>query len=227
MELPGIGIENNGHVRMGFFYELMTSGLFGGVLWDTVRVHEDYYRGWIRPDILRRRHGQLFESKACRQGHHLNLLDEQISKYWRYQVLFPGDTIWFCVWRHTFKGIMNSKSDQDTLYRHLAENTLAGVIIPFSVIWVIFKSPFFKRYKDGPWPDCTVIGSRWLNQLILDPDTALEQIDLESARFAYERRITPKRFFVEGFQILPFPFIRIFDDDYGKFAHALSEEVPF
>jgi len=216
-----------GHVQMGLFYELVTTGLFGGRLWQSAVKQTKFWKGWIQPDVITPNGRTLWESKALRTGHQMNLLDEQINKYKTYQILYPESIIYYAFYRHTFKGIKKMSCTYTELMGYLAGNTLAGIMLPFSLVLRMFSHKRFKRYENGPWHDCTQINSTFLNQFIFDPDTAIRELEWEPKRFVYERHTTPNDFVVEDKWVHPFPFIQIRDKGYNNWAKKLSNEIPF
>lgn len=225
---PGIGLENCGHVRMGVFYELMTTGIFGGKLFDSVKEFKEMHKGWIRPDVLNDR--ELFESKALRQGQQLNLIDEQINKYKMFQILHPKDVVYYAIWRHGFKGnIQKTCLSLDELHRVLSKNTYACIVMPFSIIWTMFESSRFKRYKGAgdAWPPCTRIGSKFVNDFLFTTEDCLSVLNLDDQRFTVDKRLSPKDFWVEGKQVKTFPFVFIKDNNHQEWVEEVLDETPF
>ncbi len=231
MSLPFMENEYCSHVRMGMFYELMTQGFFGGQLWDSIKPANNKYKGWIKPDIIREEIKTIWESKACRQGHQMNFLDEQLERYQMFQILYPDFTIYFAFWRHSFKNIKSCKLSVKDLFAGLSTATRAGIVLPFSIIVALWKMEIpeygVKRYEEGPWHNCTRIGSKFLNLFILDPDYAIDRIGLDPARFEYERRMSPSDFRIAQNEIDYFPFIIIKDTMYSDWVYQLKNEVPF
>lgn len=235
--LPFIGVENCGHVRMGLFYELLTKGLFGGVLFDSLKQPHEHYKGWIKPDVLIKEDKvKIYESKALTTGHQLNLLDEQVKKYYHYQILYPEDKIYYAMWRHRFKKIMSCKLSLQDLYKSLSKLTVAGIILPFSIIMKLYNTEDerikIKRYENREseglkFLNCTRVGSKFLNQFILSPDSAINTIGLDPKRFIQGRRMSPSNFKIDNKKINQFPLITIKDKEYSNWARRLSGAVPF
>ena len=227
------GEAHYSHVRMGYFYEMITAAQFGGKLLDTYRL--DRIERRINPDIYNRESKILGESKACRMGHHLNVDDSQIEKYINFQLIKPDYRIYFAVWRHRMKGIMTWEGEPHELYKTLSDKTLGAVVLGFSVILALHKSPgnphFTHRRYDNENFRCTTVASPTLNRLMFDPEETLSQLDLDPDDYLVERFLTPSDLKIDGTTLKQAPFVMIMEKDYGKFAHNLiSEEmdkIPF
>ena len=89
--------RSNSHIKMGVFFEALTAGLFGGKLYDSIRRHEGPSNGQSYPDVWSKKRKIALESKACRMGHQLNLLDGQIEGYRKLQLYSRDTKIYFAI----------------------------------------------------------------------------------------------------------------------------------
>jgi len=97
------GLDNTAHIRMGLFYELMTAGLFGGEVIDSLIKSEECMYGHLKPDVINDIDKKVYESKASRMGHQLNLVYEQVYRYHIFMVKYPQYEISFAIWGTVLK----------------------------------------------------------------------------------------------------------------------------
>ena len=238
------GMENSSHIKMGLYYEELTAAIFGGTLVDSViTMKSDSPYSRCKPDVLNCK--KAFESKAVKQGQQLNLLDGQTRRYRTYQIIHPDHEIYYVLWRHGFKDIKKGDKKLDELVEVLSEKTYAALVIPFTVLWSVFKckSKKLKRYEptaldssrqgDVPWPDCTRWGSYDLNQWIFNPIKKISEHLIISPyrvkkRFNIERLITPSDLKFEGKQVKRIPITKVVDCYYRKSVEDIFiNKVPF
>ncbi len=222
----------NSHVMMGVFYELLTMGLFGGRLYDSVKSSaKDHYRGWIQPDVLNEEDSETIESKGCRIGHQLYLQEHQIKKYHMFQILYPEQKIYYAIWRHSFRGIMNCGLGAPELFSELSKVTRAGMLLPFSIIMRIYetdnKDKGVTYYDNRVFGNGAKVSSTLLNNFLFKPREIITDLGLEPDRFEMDRRLTPVDFRIEGNKVVGFPFIIIEDTLYSDWVYGIANEVPF
>ena len=231
--------SNDSHIKMGIFYELFTSCLIGGRLVDSVLRSYGKGREGPMPDIMSRRGNFMIESKACRMGHQLNLLDGQISLYRKYQIIQPQSKIMYAIWRHRLYGIRKYRKGEVALFKELAIQTVAGIIVPFSIIlhlhgmgedfrhYIREKHDLcIKRYETDTWDHCTRVSSKVWNGFVLKPRETISAVGLDADAFLWERYMTPV-IKINGVGIKSVPFIFIIDRDHNKAITDSLETVPF
>lgn len=230
LQIPMFDRSNRSHLNMGVFYELLSAALFGGELVDSIIEGEGHEEGYIgcKPDVENKRTKKFIESKAMRQGQQLNLLDDQISKYLELQISNTNYDIDYTIWRHGIKGVRSLDCSYREIIKILCEKTYAGLVFPFSLIDCFHKNAMeaFKRYeKVNYWPDCTRLGSKMINEFILDPDSALFKT-VNGYKYTWRRYVTPSDLWIEGIQVRPFPII-VFKNKNNKWKRDLLNDVPF
>lgn len=242
-ELFSTNFTNNSHIKMGLFYEMLTALLFGGRLSDSLLRSQ---RGAKRdegpmPDVWDRKRDRMGESKACRNGHQLNLLDGQIALYRRFQILKPNTRIYFSIWRHRFPSIKKFRGSCDELFSSLAEKTSAGIILPFTIINYIHSMEtemrhhireksgiILRRYEEDTWDHCTRVSSSLINSFILTPNKTISRLGLDIDDYSWNRYLVPE-VTIAGVQInQPIPFILITDNDHSANVEKhINDIVPF
>lgn len=233
-DLFNIGFTtNNSHIKMGLFYEMITSALFGGRLTDSLLRHEGQKREGPIPDVWSKRKGLMGESKALRNGYSLNLLDSQIKLYHKYQIIQPDTRIYYAIWRHQFKNIKKYRGTISNLFIELAQKTIAGIILPFSIIVylhsigeAVYEYGTLKRYETDNWDHCTRVSSALLNKFILNTNKTINMIELNSEDYVWGKYMLPN-IHINNNQIKPFPFILIADKNHKKWVDAFCDEIPF
>jgi len=210
-QLSMFNLRNKQHVKMGLFYELLTAGLFGGKLCDLpfqIREDRDDAPMNIRPDVMYERKGRIGESKACVMGHQLNLLDDQINRYRKYQETFPDAKIYFAIWRHKVHGIKKYKGTFKDLFKELGQKTIIGLVLPFKFIDEIHQSSKFRRYDDPEkWNVCTRISSSFLNQIFTRPEDAFKYLGRKQNGYMWHHFKTPEGFTINRIPVKSFPFL--------------------
>jgi hypothetical protein len=223
---------NYAHVWMGLYFELLTSAIFGGALVDSIIPMEsdNGYNG-CKPDVKSVRQKKIFESKAMRQGHQINFLDDQINRYISLQILNPDYQIYFVIWRHGIKNIKAYSGNELDLKRQLSKKTYACVVLPLSLINRMHTSYKFKRYElkteQGVqiWPSCTRIGSATINNIFFDPNKMMEEANINPSLYKWDFYVS-SRVTIDGFENMPIPITYIKDRN-NKWIESLIQDVPF
>lgn len=231
LKLFGEARRRRSHVRMGDFYEMLSSSLFGGKLHDT---DGDWRTGQgCNPDIISERQKLIIESKANRIGHQLNLLDEQVERYRNLQLSLPNHRILYTIWRHKFQNIKAFSGTSTELFDELSTCTVACVVLSFSLIlslWRIRKESLGrKRYETDKWYHCTRVGSKLTNRFLTEPECVLRDLGEDPGEFQIEGFRSSPSLRVNGAPMCRF-YIRtctdkrhkaFFDKEFG------ADKVPF
>lgn len=214
------------HVVMGLFYELLCTCLFGGKLADQTNIKQDLKNVIVKVDVFNWKRKRIIESKACRSGHRLSLLDDQTERYQIVQSLYPDYEIDYVVWRHTLRGIKSYSRKLDSLIDDLCDKTLCTVILPFSVITKIYRCKEFQRWESEKWDHCTQVHSRFLNLVFSDPVSFFNRISVDNGRFEVEYYETPEISFGSR-RVKSMPVAWVKDRDYKKWVEGFVDKVPF
>jgi len=226
------GMAAYAHVRMGLFYEMLSVALFGGELFDTI-YKENGWRSFfhpkraIRPDVLDEVNKFAIESKASRSGHQTNLMDRQVEAYEFFLHKYPNYQLFYVFYRHHYEKIMKSNATTNELFNDLSKCTDAAIVLPYSIIWHLWKHEDFKRYTGPNWVDCTRVGSKAMNRFLFEPESMIESIGLKVANFIIERSMLQKNVKIENNEMDPLPIIRIKDADHKLWYRRVFDAVPF
>jgi len=226
-QIPMFDYNMQAHVRMGVFFEMVSACLFGGVLVDSVVSEKKGIYIGCKPDVKNGKDKRFIESKAVRMGNQLNLLHGQVSAYKALQIVYPGFDIYYCIWRHSVKGIKSYSGSHMDLNKELAEKTRAGILVPFSLIerMCFEEGNELARYVDNKaWPDCTRIKSTILNSILFKPSETLEKYGGDY-KYTYKRYRTP-RLKVDGVFVESFPII-VVENKNDNWKDNLLNTVPF
>lgn len=143
-------------LEAGKFYEVVTVGLFGGLMGKVFRMEpgrvsiEDYQQpalfeegGFVvdrivdniaRPDVYNPDSKRLFDSKACATGRDLPVKDRQIELYKQLLVEMPQHSLDYVVYVHGLGSLQGFSGTVDDLRGGLARNTHCGIVLPFSIV---------------------------------------------------------------------------------------------
>ena len=221
---------------MGVFFEVLTAGFFGGKMVDSLIRLRNLPLGEAIPDIECRKNNFLMESKACRLGHQLNLLDSQVEGYKNKQMLDPSLRIFYVLWRHSFPKIKSFKGTDGRLFSELAVSTKALLVLPFSIVLALYKPSRgaaielnLKRYETDKWDYCTRIGSGTINHLLYSPLEVLFSLGLNVKNYKWSWYMSPSSFFVNDFKMVRFPMVFIEDVNTKAWVSNMIKEegVPF
>lgn len=225
-------VNNNFPIKMGLFYEILTSSLFGGKLVDSCLRQGGIKLGHPIPDVFSKSTSQMWESKALFNGNSLALLDSQVRLYKSYQLMYPDIKIYYAIWRHQFRGIKSFKGSINKLFFELSQKTIAGIVLPFSIVLHLFDLGFddFKgsvnRYERDNWDHCTRVASSLINKFLLSPDKTLEFIDLSLKDYIWERFVLPD-IKINTNSLKKFPFVVFHDRDHKRWVNKFLSVVPF
>lgn len=221
------------HVSMGYFYELLTTALFGGVCQTNIYRNDtdEDDDGLIKPDVVTNRN-HILESKANRSGHQLLLLDSQIDRYRYLQSRHPAPRIYFVIWRHIFANVKSFKGSENDLWHELSRKTVLGVVLPFSIILRMHdhgssgENPLLTiRYDNRRFScyNCVRIRSPFTNSFYDNPDAAIASIGLEPKMFRWRRWNLPK-VTINMVTVQRFPLVVIHDLDHDKWVSQFNPE---
>ena len=225
------------HVDLGNFYELITHGLLGGTLQNRLLLEngediasedkENIY-SLVKPDCINDKKKQIGESKAVKSGESVNLLDAQIDRYKLLQFHKKKAHIYFAIYRHSFQKIMSFEGDNRELFGKLATATYHSIILPFSLILELQKSPkenLVYRYEGEGFYHCTCVKSPTLNRFLTEPEKLIEELGLDKKNFLIKRYLTPRDFSIGGNRIKQFPILRIHDKNHKKWIKNFKFDI--
>ncbi|MBT4539462.1 hypothetical protein HOC32_04210 [Candidatus Woesearchaeota archaeon] len=238
---------------MGKFYEHLAAYLFGGSLENSFRVDqfetpvdiihpitgkED--REIIRPDLVTTDH--IFEVKGIRYNHVNYLIDSQIEAYRSMQVNFPDHSFSYTFFRHAVPGIRTQRrKNVQRLRKELAANTLYNVVVPLQVILAMHDqaiadsdthTKLIQRYKNESvrWADsCSGIKMGAMSRLLKEPESCLEDLNLDPNNFTVKRYRTPtKNVYGHPLKQFPITVLKAKDDSWRRrLTKEALKDIPF
>lgn len=209
IQMPLFRIRLANKFHMGFFFELLSAGLFGGKLIDSVTELPEDSPYDIKPDV--ESVDKIIESKCIVNGSHLNLYDDQIGKYKVYQTMKPDKQISFAIWRHSLRATGVHRGSIAELLMAITERLQAGIVLPLSIMTKLWENDTKISRKYGePWC-CVSVKSPVINNFIFNPWAMVERLHLNPEDYRITRYISPQNFIVDKISVKQFPLIIIED----------------
>ena len=230
--------ESHRHVSLGNFYEYMTQGLWGGKLQNHLLLkngkseekkrNRNSLHKFTKPDLIHHIEKQIGESKAIRSGQSVNLTDEQMARYKLLQLQKQDAHIYFAIYRHGFPRIKSFKGTEEELFERLSKATYHYIVLPLSIIMQLHEtenSGLVYRYDGERFDRCTCVRSQILNRFLTEPALVIGELGLKFSDFRTERFISSKRFKLGGYDIEPFPILRVYDMNHEVWIKDFVEKI--
>src|SRR3970282_1640398 len=117
---------------MGFFYESLNRGLYGGKLND-VKFDIDFYSGengsgTIKPDIVDDENNIHWESKSKVFNKDCEIMKRQLEGYRYLQYTYPEKQYLLAVYRHKLLGIKKEERTLEEVFDELLKGTAFSLI---------------------------------------------------------------------------------------------------
>lgn len=218
------------HVKLGYFFELMTAGMYGGLLGEDMEVVG--YEGLmgvdpgtgligVYPDVYDARRKLAFESKGCFSSESLNLEDDQIDRYKAFLYAQEGSQLYYAIYRHSFGKIRSYQGDAKMLFSSLSSNTLCSLVLPFSIVLALHETRddnLAWRYDGELWTLNTSIKARTFTRFLEGSSfqgakDVLRDLRLDPNDYVIEKLMSPIGFCVEGNRIRQFPVLSVIERD--------------
>lgn len=237
--------RSRGHLWMGLFYELVTSALFGGRVKNpatSICFGESVEGGGeddidTCPDVVSRRKLEICESKAMRVGHQLYLLEDQLDRYFRLQILRPDYEIRFVIYRHLVYKVKSFFGTGLEMYQELAKKTVAAFSIPLRMICELESrchngnglcSPYVMYYSNPVYGDGYRLKGPFMTGVNLFPEQLMERMKFRG--FEVKRYQVPA-ISVDRCLVNPFPITMVRDLECQTWVDGLWKsilgDVPF
>jgi hypothetical protein len=231
------------NVVMGWYYEIITSLIWGGKLTNhrPMRFTESNGENFkAMPDVWRNKQS-IGESKACRVGHSCSLYDNQLSRYYKIQCQYPGHRIYFSFYRHRFKSIRSYDGTMQNLFYQLSRETVCAIVLPFSIVHAVHRfikqmdsaSGIGRRSKEKPPLSRSMFSSPALNNFFCDPEGALKQVGLNGLDvddFLIQYHMSPN-WIIDNVKVPSFPIVRLRDKQHNewfrRWRYEEEEDIPF
>jgi len=180
----------------------VTRGFYGGELRDQ-RYKFVFDDRKIVPDVYDPKKNIAYEAKANRSGHKLDLSETQFRGYQHGQFLDPEMEIFYSIFRHNLPGIGTEERSDEEVISGLLTSTAFSVLVHLSVLDEMVKrkrGSMVHSYSNGltEWDDCLCVGSPTVNRLFSEPESVLEELDLDLCDYSITRWLSPFKFRVNG-----------------------------
>ena len=214
-------------VRLGYYFELLTHGIYGGRLkgFHKLSNGEGVDRNVItsEPDVVIDEKSCLRESKSVSPGESLKLYDNQLAKYICLQLgnyYKNHPLIVFDIFRHGVRGLISNftKKPLGDLVDNLSLSTRFMLSLPLSVVVAMHRVDFNKhssRYEGDKWEHNSRSLSTCLNSLIAYPERTLVDFGLDSNDFNIKKMRFPANVRMNKKEISPFPVLVVRDKNHN------------
>jgi hypothetical protein len=224
--------------RIGTFYEILTSAIFGGK-WLGTSNSSNNGNGLFQPDVMSR--DTIIESKSVCWKEALKLVDFQLDQYLLQQCTdFYQNSrrIFFSIFKYNVKSPLsyfkNFKGNHlEEMVKTLAENTSFLMFLPFSVVSALHtprensseeKKAYFSRYEDPRFDPLTRLKATGMKDLLLFPEKVLEIYGINPKDYKIVKTKLPKSVKINKNKINSFPILFIEDLDYDSWLKMFKEE---
>ena len=234
-EGPAYGLR----VRLGYYFELLTQGIYGGRLKvlhelnNGSKNNHDSIRS--EPDVTSAEKFFLRESKAVAPGECLKLYDDQIAKYLCLQLgkyFASPPRITFEIYGHGVKKLIRNFREQPLgdLVDSLSASTRFMISLPMSIIVPIHKSgeadspKHTSRYGGKKWRHNSRLLSSGLNSMLAFPEKTISDFGLDTRDYNIWKLRFSKGMKLNTKKIKPFPVLLVRDKDHRKWIETLREK---
>ncbi len=241
--LEGSLLKYGLRVRLGYYFELLTQGIYGGVLKGSRQLSNNHHES-DKPfnnnilaselDVVFYEKSCLRESKAVSPGESLEIRDEQLAKYACLQLgnYFENPPkIIFEVFRHGVRRLVKNYKDKslEEIVNALSSSTRFMLSLPFSFIVAVHekaKDHSFEhasRYEGEKWEHHSKFFSSGLNAMLAYPEKTLSGFGLDPDNYNILKLRFPRGITMNKKEISPFPVLLVRDKDHGKWVKNFRE----
>ena len=227
--------------RIGTFYEILTSAIFGGRWLGTSNASENG-NGLFQPDVLSKE--TIIESKSVCWKEALKIVDFQFDQYLLQQCADfyqSPHRIFFSIFKYNIKSPLsyfrqNKTNVLEEMVKGLSQNTSFLLFLPFSVISSLHNSEqniseekklYFSRYEDQRFDTLTRLKATGMKKILLSPEEILEVYGLNPQDYKIVKTRLPGKIKMNQNEIIPFPILLIEDKNYNKWLEKFREENKF
>ncbi|VVB83169.1 Uncharacterised protein [uncultured archaeon] len=217
----------------GSYYEVLTSAITGGIWRGTKNSsHSDW--GFF-PDVVTE--DSIIDSKGVCWKEKCALLDFQIHRYLLQQcnrTFMPQEKIRYFIFKYRIRSpseiFGNFREDEldEKIISTLSRETAFLIDLPFSVLYNLHNpkipSSFKSRYDGDKWDNETAFLCKGLLKMLSSPEEVLRSVQLEPSQFDIIKTHLPEGMTINGFDITPYPILRIEDRNYEAWLKKLKED---
>lgn len=222
-------------VKEGHFFELLSHGIYGGLIKKLNHENGGNSNEIItsEPDITDSKRGIFREVKGVGPGGDLKLIDEQIAKYCLLQTkeYFKNPPkIRFEVFRHDIRKIQENykKKKLEDLIEGLSQSIKFSLSLPFSLIFQIYcdNNKFTCRHdNEQTYKTLTRLNSSGLNNFLAYPEDTIKSFGLNPEEFIIKKKRFPRTISINDFKIAPFPMLFIYNQNEDNFIKELPDKI--
>jgi len=231
--LPTDRINYGYRKRIGDFYEILTTAIFGG-RWIGTRNASQRRDELFQPDVVSK--DKIIESKSVCWSENLKLVDFQIDQYLLQQCdsfYQQSSPIFFAIYKYKvknplvqFKQIKNNALEE--IVKTLSEETAFMIFLPFSIISPLHNptihNHFNSRYENGKFDPLTRFKTSGIKKMLFSPEEVIKEYGLNPEDYLIIRTCLPEGIKMNNFLIKPFPILFIEDLDYKAWLGRFKEE---
>jgi len=213
---------------VGIFYELLSSGLYGGRVHVPVRMPGTDKDSMVIVDVLDSQRKHIREVKARGPKGKLDLRNDQIEKHKLVQRQLTDYRMFFDIYAYTSG--FGREMGRDDLFKEIADKTLCSIVLPFSLTLRLHESydsslvSWSGGVRNGYDISATIIPFSTLRTLFYTPERLIERLELNPQDYEIRRLKSPGEFYVEGNLTSQFPVLQIEDKDHGAWIKKFLAE---
>lgn len=227
--------------RIGTFYEILTSAIFGGRWLGTTNAANNG-NGLFQPDVISKE--KIIESKSVCWKEALKLVDFQMDQYLLQQCddfYQNPHRIFFSIFKYDVKNPLSyfqkTKGNHlENMVKTLSENTSFLLFLPFSVVSALHnpegeiseeKKLYYSRYEDEGFDTLTRLKATGMKELLVSPEKVLDIYGLNPEEYQIVKTRLSNGVKINQNRVKPFPILFIEDKDYDSWLEKFREENKF
>lgn len=226
LKISGMDLAGGIRVKQGYFYELLSHGIYGGRVKDQKTMENELKNSLIaEPDISDE--NNFREIKSMKYNGDVKLTDSQIAKYCLLETgkYTEKKKIEFILFRNGLKspGKTLVGKSLEYLVENLSLSTKSMVYLPFRVIFDLYCSDKVPRYDGDHWEHMSRLSTKNIKNLLLDPEGVLENLGVNLYGLEFYKRRFPENVFMNGKEITPFPVLIVKNKGNGEWNEKFNE----
>jgi hypothetical protein len=224
--------------RIGIFYEILTSAIFGGRWLGTTNASNNG-NGLFQPDVMSK--DTIIESKSVCWKEALKLVDFQMDQYLLQQCenFYQNPRrIFFSIFKydvpHPLSYFKNAEGNHlEAMVKSLSENTSFLLFLPFSVVSTLHNpklnqgNGYFSKYGDPNFDPLTRLKATGMKDLLVSPEKVLDIYGLNQDDYKIVKTRLSNGVKMNQNKIVPFPILFLEDKDYNSWLKKFREENKF
>jgi len=218
--------------RIGNFYEILTTGIFGG-RWVGTQNASQNENETFQPDVITQ--DKIIESKSVCWKETLKLTDFQIDKYLVHQCDgSKPNKIFFAVYKYKLRNPLIyfkqfKKNVLEEMVKTLSQETAFMMFLPFSVVSNLHNpdlanSEFKSRYEKGNFDPISRFNSTGIKRMLQFPEEVLESYSLNPDDYLIKKTRFPREVKMNQYAIKPFPILFIEDKNHKKWLETFKKD---